>query len=172
MSLELIHRLFDHAAWADAELRRALVAAESPPADALREYAHVLGADEVWLARLEGRAAELKVWPEVAVAEYAAWGARIADGYRAYLARIDEGELTRVVSYTTSSGMALDTAVADILAHVALHAQYHRGKINLLLRQSGGEPAPTDYIAFARGVPAARTAVPGHVGAPTAAAMR
>ena len=169
MSLPLLRRLFDHAAWADAELRRTLEATDAPPADALREYAHVLGADEVWLARLEGRAADLKVWPDVAVAEYAAWGARIADGYRDYLARIDESELTRVVKYKTSSGMALETAVVDILTHVALHAQYHRGKINLLLRQSGGEPAPTDFIHFARGVPAARTAVPGHGGAPTAA---
>ena len=169
MSLPLIRRLFDHAAWADAELRRALEATDAPAADALREYAHVLGADEVWLARLEGRASDLKVWPDVSVAEFAEWGARIADGYRGYLARIDESELTRVVKYTTSSGMALETAVVDILAHVALHAQYHRGKINLLLRQSGGEPAPTDFIHFARGVPAARTAVPGHGGAPTAA---
>ncbi len=170
MSLDLLRRLFDHAAWADAELRRAIVAAEFPPADVLREYAHVLGADEVWLARLEGRTPELKVWPEVAVAEYAAWGARIADGYRGYLARIGESDLTRIVAYTTSSGLALETAVGDILAHVALHAQYHRGKINLLLRQSGSEPAPTDFIAFARGVPAARTAVPGHIGAPVARA--
>lgn len=165
MSLPLIRRLFDHAAWADAELRRGLEAADAPPEDALREYAHVLGADEVWLARLEGRTPELKVWPEVALGEFATWGARIADGYRDYLARIDERELARVVKYTTSSGMTLETAVGDILSHVALHAQYHRGKINLLLRQSGSEPAPTDFIHFARGVPAARTAVPGHIGA-------
>ena len=164
MSVALLRRMWDHAVWADAELRRALEAAPAPPADALREYAHVLGADEVWLARLEGRAPELRVWPDVAVAEYAAWGTRLAEGYRAYLARIDERELIRVVAYTTSSGLALETAVGDILAHVALHAQYHRGKINLLLRQSGGDPAPTDFIAFARGVPAARTAVPGHLG--------
>lgn len=168
MSISLLHRLFDHAAWADAELRRALERVGSPAADALREYAHVLGADEVWLARLEGRTPELRVWPELTVADFAAWAARIADGYRAYLARVDERELARVVRYTTSSGMTLETAVSDILAHVALHAQYHRGKINLLLRQSGSEPAPTDFIAFARGVPAARTVVPGHVAPPPA----
>ena len=166
MSLTLLTRLFDHAAWADAELRRALEATDAPPADALREYAHVLGADEVWLARLEGRTPGLNVWPEIGVAEYAAWGARLANGYRDYLARIDESALARVVAYTTSSGLALETSVGDILAHVALHAQYHRGKINLLLRQGGSEPAPTDFIHFARGVAAARTAVPGHIGAP------
>ena len=30
-------------------------------------------------------------------------------------------------------------------------------KINLMLRQSDRAPAPTDYISFARGVPAAVT---------------
>jgi hypothetical protein len=40
---------------------------------------------------------------------------------------------------------------------VVLHGQYHRGKVNLLLRQEGEQPAPTDYIAFVRGVPAAVT---------------
>lgn len=37
-----------------------------------------------------------------------------------------------------------------------MHGQYHRGKVNLLLRQADRTPAPTDYIAFVRGVPAAR----------------
>lgn len=46
-------------------------------------------------------------------------------------------------------------ATGDILLHVVLHAQYHRGKVNLLLRQTGGEAAPADFIAFMRGVPAA-----------------
>ena len=33
--------------------------------------------------------------------------------------------------------------------------QYHRGKINLLLRQQQATPIPVDCIAFLRGSPAA-----------------
>jgi uncharacterized damage-inducible protein DinB len=61
------------------------------------------------------------------------------------------------VTYTTSAGKAFTNAVKDVLLHVAMHAQYHRGKINFLLRQAGLQPAPTDYIAFIRGAPAARS---------------
>lgn len=43
------------------------------------------------------------------------------------------------------------------LLHVALHAQYHRGKVNVLLRHAELAPAATDYIAFIRGAPAATT---------------
>ena len=66
------------------------------------------------------------------------------------------------VAYTTSAGKSFANTVKDILLHVAMHAQYHRGKINLLLRQAGLEPAPADYIAFIRGAPAARTRSPGN----------
>ena len=36
-----------------------------------------------------------------------------------------------------------------------MHGSYHRGQVAMLLRQSGAEPLPTDYIVFVRGVPAA-----------------
>jgi uncharacterized damage-inducible protein DinB len=49
------------------------------------------------------------------------------------------------------------TPVGDILLQVALHGQYHRGKVNLLLRDAALPPAPVDFISFARGVPAATT---------------
>ena len=60
-----------------------------------------------------------------------------------------------------SAGQSFETPVSDMLLQVALHGQYHRGKINLLLRQAHLPPTPTDYIAFARGVPAAVTDLSG-----------
>jgi uncharacterized damage-inducible protein DinB len=45
--------------------------------------------------------------------------------------------------------------VDDILLHVALHGSYHRGQVALLVREAANKPAPTDYIGFVRGVPAA-----------------
>ena len=55
------------------------------------------------------------------------------------------------VAYVNSAGIAFETPVEDILLQVFLHGQYHRGKINLMLRQAREEPMPTDYISFARG---------------------
>jgi uncharacterized damage-inducible protein DinB len=60
-----------------------------------------------------------------------------------------------------SAGQSFETPVSDMLLQVALHGQYHRGKINLMLRQAHLPPTPTDYIAFARGVPAATTDLSG-----------
>lgn len=152
-----LRRLFTHAALADADVERALAAA-GHPADAWREYAHLLGAGETWLSRLEGRAGLLPVWPTLDAGEAGAHRERIAAGYATLLAaRGTDAALDRAVAYTNSAGQSFTTPEVDILLHVALHAQYHRGKVNALLRAAGHAPAPADYITWVRGVPAAIT---------------
>lgn len=152
----LIGRVFEHLAWADAEVARA-VRAPDAPADAVREYAHVAGAEETWLSRIEGRPSRAAVWPELGAADAADLASTTGDGFRKLIDRLDAGALDAPVKYTNSAGKSFATPLGDILLHVALHGQYHRGKVNQILRQSGKEPAPVDFISFVRGVPAAVT---------------
>ena len=163
-ALALVRRLWAHAAWADALLLDALDASTDAPAEAWHEYAHVLGAEAVWLARLERRAAPVPVWPTLDRGEIVALREDLAAGYEAYLAGLDEAALLEPLEYRNSLGQEFRNPPLEVLTHVALHGQYHRGKINLRLRQAGAEPAPADYISFVRGVPAAVTPVPGRVG--------
>ena len=157
-ALEQIQRLWKHAAWADAAILAAIDRPEQSPADAVREFAHVLGAEETWLARLEGRAATLPIWPELARTALAAVAGRIQDGYGSYLSALRDEDVERSISYVNTAGRSFETSIGDILLHVALHGQYHRGKVNLLLRQANAGPSPVDFISFVRGVPAATTA--------------
>ena len=154
--LDNIRRVFDHLMWADAAMVAAVEAVESPDA-AVHELAHVFGAEENWLARLEERAAALAIWPEVSREALGPAMRKIQSGYSGYLVALRNEDLTRLVAYTNSQGRSFETAIGDILLHVALHSQYHRGKVNLLLRQFSAAPAPVDFISFVRGVPAART---------------
>lgn len=155
--LNEIHRFMAHAEWADRLMLPALQA-EHCPNEAVREYAHVLGAEETWLSRMEGRTATVSVWPTLTLAELSALCDAVHAGYAAYLSALDAPALEQLTRYTNSAGQSFETSVSDILMHVALHGQYHRGKVNLLLRQAGLRPAPTDFIAFVRGTPAARSA--------------
>jgi uncharacterized damage-inducible protein DinB len=154
-ALDQIRRLFAHNRWADAELMAAV--RDHHGTEAWREYSHILGAEEVWLSRLEGRRSSSIVWPKVSVAEAESLRQSLIVGYDAYLSTLTSERLEEIVSYTTSAGQPFSTAVGDIMLHVALHGQYHRGKVNLLLRQTDSAPAPTDFIGFVRGVPAAGT---------------
>ena len=156
--LDYLRQLTEHCIAADTALANALRAAAPVPDAAVREYAHILGAEEVWLARLEGRTARSAVWPDASRDDVLQLRQMVADAYRAYVARLTNGDLERLVSYRNSAGLTFSNSIGDILLHVMLHGQYHRGKVNLLLRQSGLAPVPTDYIAFVRGVPAATLA--------------
>jgi uncharacterized damage-inducible protein DinB len=156
-AIDAMRRMWDHAAWADALLLSALEAMRPPPPLAWREYAHVLGAESVWLDRLLRRKARYPVWPELSVGEASALAASLRKEYADYVATLQSDTLDTRVAYVNSAGQSFETAVSDILLQVFLHGQYHRGKINLMLRQAGMPPTPTDYLAFARGVPAAVT---------------
>lgn len=156
MSVAALSRLFAHVRWADTRAREAL--RNDPGAlveRALELYAHVLGAEHVWLARLRQEAPTVAVWPKLSIAEAGRLADQLHAGFDAYLAGLGAGDLDREVTYTNSAGQAFTSRREDILLHVALHGCYHRGQVAMLVRDGGGTPAPTDYIAFVRGAPAA-----------------
>lgn len=157
-ALAQLRRLWDHVVWADGELVNAMIGMAGPPADAVREYAHIIGAEEVWMARLDQRPPRCAVWPDLGLAELGDLRLVVQRDYARLLAALDDGDLARDVAYVNSAGRSFTTPIGDILLHVALHGQYHRGKVNLMLREAGLPPAPTDFISFARGVAAATRA--------------
>lgn len=155
-----LRKLIDHLKWADTAVLAALRAAPGSDDRALTLYAHVIGAEAVWLARIAGRPAGVAVWPTLSLEDAASLAARNAAELDALIMSVDEGDLAREIAYRNSAGQSFRSTLEDILLHVALHGAYHRGQVALVMRGADGEPAPTDYIAFVRGVPAART-VPG-----------
>ena len=155
-----LRRLIEHLEWADTAALEALRASGGSDARALTIYSHVLGAEAVWLARLAGRPSDVAVWPVLTLEQAASLAARNAAELEAVVSSLAPDDLGREIDYRTSDGRAFRSTIEDILLHVALHGSYHRGQIALLIRGGGGEPASTDYIAFARGAPAARTVPP------------
>ena len=155
-----LQKLIEHLKWADAAALEALRRSSGSDTQALTIYSHVLGAEAVWLARLAGRPSDVAVWPILSLEQAASLAERNAAELDALLASLSPDDLGREIDYRTSDGRAFRSSIEDILLHVALHGSYHRGQIALLIRGGGGEPASTDYIAFIRGAPAARTVPP------------
>lgn len=148
-------RLQAHQAWADARTLDALERAAPPVPTALTLQAHILGAEHVWLARLRGVPADRAVWPDLDISQCRRLATDNEVGYRDFIFGLSPAGLRRIVHYQNSAGQELDTAVEDILWQVFLHGSHHRGQVAWLLRQAGSTPATTDYVAFARGTPAA-----------------
>lgn len=160
--LEHIRRLHDHLAWADERAIATLRAAPAADPRAVSILAHILGAEEVWLARLEQREPGNAVWPELDLEGCERLAQHVHLHMERFLDTLQLADMHRVVHYRNSAGVAFESKVSDILFHVALHGAYHRGQVALLARDGGGTPLYTDYIAFTRGAaPATRDAVPG-----------
>jgi uncharacterized damage-inducible protein DinB len=155
MTLSYLKRLFEHLDWADRACAAALAAAPGAGEPALKTYAHIVGAELVWLDRLAGAPQSVAVWPEADLAACLGLAETARLRFASLVAPLREPDLDRPVAYTNSAGRAFTSRAGDILLHVALHGAYHRGQIAQLLRQAGAEPAATDYIGFVRGVPAA-----------------
>lgn len=150
-----LNKLVDHLEWADGRVLDSLRAMPHADARALEIYAHVVGAEHVWLQRMRERPAMVAVWPSLSLDAAAVLAAENADGLRGIIASSSTEQLQRVVPYTNSAGLSFESSLEDMLMQALLHGCYHRGQIALLVRGAGAEPAPTDYIAFVRGVPAA-----------------
>jgi uncharacterized damage-inducible protein DinB len=155
--LDHLGQLLAHLRWADDRALDSLRAMPSPDAEALTLLAHVLGAEEVWLARLENREPSVAVWPDLDLDGCHALARAVHDQLDRYLAELEPQHLDRLVSYRNSAGVAFESHVADILLHIAMHGAYHRGQVALAVRRAGARPLFTDYIAFVRGgAPATR----------------
>jgi uncharacterized damage-inducible protein DinB len=111
---------------------------------------HIVGAELLWLARMEGTTSSLPVWPDLSVEECDAQLAGLTRRLVGTLSSMSPEALSRPVSYTNSKGEPWSSTVEEILTHLVIHSAYHRGQIASDLRSAGQEPAYTDYIHAVR----------------------
>lgn len=147
-----------HGEWADGQLLAAVRASDVP--SAVRELAHVRGAQEIWLSRIEQRSPTVAVWPDLSVDDLAEVGAEVDAKWRVFFSGLTEQALSGSVSYRNLAGEPFTTPLGQILSHVLMHGHYHRGKANAALHAANGTPASVDYILWQRLVAARPAADP------------
>lgn len=152
--MEMFTKLVAHLEWADRRALDALEKAAPPVPAALEIYAHIVGAEHVWISRLRGETPRLQPWPKLSLAGCREIAEENVAGLRAVIASLRHEDLQRDIEYRNSAGTAFHSTIEDVLLQVMLHGSYHRGQVAQLLRQNGAEPVATDFIAFTRGAPA------------------
>lgn len=156
--MDHLRRLFAHLEWSDQRALDSLRSAPGVEPQVLALMAHIVGAEEVWLARIEQRPPAVAVWPELDLEACARLARENHARYRELLETLQPADLLRAVSYRNSAGVSFESQLGDILTHVALHGAYHRGQVAAGVRRAGVAPLFTDYIAFVRGgAPATRS---------------
>ena len=150
MSVERLRREFGYEDWANREVLRHLQRESAPPARCVERFAHILGAQSEWLARLEGGQSGLAVWPRLLPDELESELERLRERWLRYLEPLTPADLARSISYVNTKGQSWSSRVEDVLIHVLFHGAYHRGQIACGLREAGLTPPYTDFIHATR----------------------
>lgn len=140
-------------AWADRRTIAAVAGCAGAQFATLPLLSHMMAAEHVWLARLEGRSPRLSVWPTLTIAECEALAAENAAGYVAYVERLSDDGFNEIIEYQTQKGDRFVTAVIDILTQIITHGPYHRGQIAKIIGRAGSPAPETDYIHYVRSLP-------------------
>jgi len=148
--LERFGLMFRYELWANRRTLAAIEAAEDR-GPTVRLFAHIVAAQEAWLTRLRGAdSSAIAIWPARTLEECKAALEGMNAEIEAYLAGLEEASLSIPVTYSNQTGRSFSHTPLDILTHLGLHSQHHRGQVALQLRQLGQEPAVTDFIAYLR----------------------
>lgn len=155
--MDLLTRLsyqVDYWEWGNARSLASLEATPELGDDARRWLAHVVEAERIWLLRVQGNTPPTQdFWPDLEPAVIAEAARTNRAAWREELTTRAPDRLEEPIDYRNSRGEPFATPVNDIVLHVTVHGDHHRGQIAAAVRRAGGEPANTDYITFTREVP-------------------
>ncbi len=157
--------LFDYNAWADARLLQAAAglgpALFTAPVEALPKLSHrtlrdtlvhTLSAQWIWRNRCQGVSPTAVLSP-AAFPDLETLRARWqeeAGEMRRFLAGLDDGDLKRVIHYTSTRGQPFENTLWHILLHLVNHSTQHRSEAAVLLTEWGHSPGDLDLIVFLR----------------------
>lgn len=151
-----LERTLAHGVWATAQwwerLEDSTLEAEARQG-ALAELAHLVCAEEVWLARIQGEALPVSGPVGESSTFWPGWSLEEARQRHSQVSAVLLGLAQRPdaeVSYTDTAGVAHRTTLEDILLHVSIHGQFHRGRASERLRAAGQSAPVGDYIKFVR----------------------
>jgi uncharacterized damage-inducible protein DinB len=143
--------MFTYHNWANRRALDSIAGLDGNDAIPRKLLAHLLGAQKLWLLRIQGsNLTGAEVWPDFSFEECLALDAEMELKWREYLEKMDEEELNRSVAYTNTKGDSFVNSVEEIVTHMFNHGTYHRGQIASKVRELGGTPASTDFIVFMR----------------------
>lgn len=159
MILEILQDLYAYNSWANQRVLDTTeqLTAEQFTADAgpshgsLRNtFVHMMGGQQLWLARWKGGSPERMSDPErfpdlASVRQY--WGKLDAET-RAFVDQLTEQQLQQTISYTTTEGEPRSYPMWQPVFQQINHSTAHRSEAAVMLTNYGHSPGDLDYIVY------------------------
>ena len=127
--MKTLQHMFHHMKWANDRIYSQLQQAGNGNERTLALFSHVLAAERIWLTRLQQQdSSGIPVWENLSLEECEQAMHRNSEDYTTFLANCID--LDANCTYKNLLGKVYTSTIREILMHVALHGQYHRGQIN------------------------------------------
>lgn len=148
--------LFAHMEWADSLVWRAVLDANAASDETIREKLHHIHLTQrafhiIWT----GGELELPWKPFDDPAETIAWARSTYALLHAFVANPDEAARDRVIVFPWAAMLTeqfgrepAPVTLPDTFIQLPSHSTYHRGQVNMRLRELGNVPPLVDYIAW------------------------
>ncbi|HET9178823.1 MAG TPA: DinB family protein [Terriglobia bacterium] len=150
-SLDSFRHLFKYDHWANQESLRSISSLSTTNERALKIAGHIVGAQRVWLGRLEAPGgAPPAPWPFMTLEETCAAFSELHERWNLFLSSLGPERLDEDIVHRNTKGAEFRVPIRDILMQLVLHGAYHRGQIAAEIRGAGGNPSATDYIVYVR----------------------
>jgi uncharacterized damage-inducible protein DinB len=142
--------LFKYNDWATRQTAESIVGLKKKNEKSQELLSHIISAQKIWLNRILKRDIIINPWQKITSDEWIEQNTRVTSEWINLIESFQEKDFDARVEYKNIAGEKYTNTVKDIITHVINHSTYHRAQIALLIRQSGGEPAKTDYIVYQR----------------------
>jgi len=142
--------LFKYNDWATRQTAESIVNLKKKNNKSEELLSHIISAQKIWLNRILGRNTVIDPWHKLTQEDWIPQSIPITAEWINLLESFKENDFERRIEYTNTKGEKFFNTVKDIIVQVINHSTYHRAQIAQLVRQSGGEPAKTDYIVYQR----------------------
>lgn len=142
--------LFKYNDWATRHCAGSITKLKKKNSKAEELLSHLISAQEVWLNRVLERDIITDPWKKLTEEEWIPKSIPLTANWINFLEGLHENDFEKRVGYTNTKGERFTNTIKDIVIQVINHSTYHRAQIASLVRQSGGEPAKTDYIVYQR----------------------
>jgi len=121
------------------------------PETPVRLMAHLLTAQQIWLARCKGEpTVGIVLWPDGPPETFEK---TINDNHREwldFLESLSPADFDKNITYKNLVGDSFENKLSDILAHAINHGTHHRAQIGQHLKSTGIDLPFTDYIFYVR----------------------
>lgn len=121
---------------------------QTAPEKAFALLSHIVLAESVWQMRLFAQPITTGIFEVLSLEQIEETMCRNEAGWSSLLESTND--FSRRLDYKMLNGTPVQSSITDILTHIFNHGTYHRAQIASQMRQSGLEPATTDFITFSR----------------------